>query len=35
MRMYMSQSSALKCVMNGLALAPPAMLCRVGVSTSV
>ena len=35
MRIYMSMLSALKCVMNGRALAPPAILCSVGVSTSV
>ena len=33
--MYMSWFRALKCVMNGRADAPPAMLCSVGVSTSV
>ena len=34
MRRYKSRSSALWCVMNGFAAAPPAWLCKIGVSTS-
>ncbi|MNV62388.1 hypothetical protein D3C71_1549330 [compost metagenome] len=34
MRRYISCSSALWCVTNGLALAPPGMGCSMGVSTS-
>ena len=35
MRMYMSMSSVLWCVMNGRAAAPPAMVLSTGVSTSI
>jgi len=33
-RRYISISSALWCVMNGLAIAPPGVICSIGVSTS-
>ncbi len=35
MRRYMAWSSALWCVTNGLALAPPGIGCSMGVSTSM